>query len=218
MPFGSKPTSHFDGTFLGQALKSLLKTKGAKEIPQEMNVEVLQPTVDVAQHGFALYEKKGLSSNTALVGGNSQQVISLASAGATSGIDTADKETLILGLNWQYVQNANRANDNLGYILQLLFNDVPLQPSAKLARSFYKYTTTGTDTAYDFGIYGEFEDGTAPPNNPSVPPQLGNRLWIPANAELQLIIYNTATFQAGDIVFHNIIGVQVPKNTPVPQF
>lgn len=213
--------SFIDSNLWKRGIARALQIRGAKDAPNEVNIDQVQFVVDALQEGFAVYEHLDhIETNVALNGSSTVSYVLLEPSTTSLALDDPRNnngwESRLLGLDVRL--------DNIGAASgEIIWVALRLQKSNNSATTFVRLEQPqiGGISEYRFHLpnltnvkdlsQGGFE-------NFSIPQQgWGWTGWIPANARLTLEMGRLGgAFGADDVASISMQWLRVPKGVKPP--
>jgi len=232
MAFGPEPRSKFDALNFAKPLRKLLGIKGNQDIPQELNTDLLQPIVDIAQGGYQKYETflvRQVTIPTATSTVNQIDLIGPDSIASSPILDSTDFEVLILGHHCSITfAVAPPVAWEFSFKMEVRGKpDIPAGASPStpcvITEQDRAIRGNGGDSIFLFGLFGNKSIIPTAYINPAMwnQSQFSNKFWLPnkmlINREVS-IDAGGGTFLAGDLIVDELFGIVVPKHTQLPSF
>jgi hypothetical protein len=231
MGYGPEPRSKFDALNFAKPLRRLLGIKGNQDIPQDLNVDLLQPVVDINQRGFANY-KTFMARTTSFplptTTTDRKDLIGWDTIATSPMFDSTDYEVLILGHHSALVFNvAPGAGNHIGMSMEIRGKvDLPEGFSASTPTTIHEqkdmYTGGSGENVFIASLFGNKSRKATGYVNAALnnTPSYGNRFWLPNKMTInrQWNLTGGVQFLAGDLIVDEIFGVVVPKHTAPPLF
>ena len=230
MAFGAEPRSKFDALNFAGPLRRLLGIKGNQDIPQELNTDLLQPTVDINHRGFADYKTflvRETTFPTATTDKDSKDLIGWSTIASSPLFDSTDFEVLILGHHSACVfAVAPVAGEKIGADFEIRGKtDLPTGQSPSTPCTLWEmdrmYDGDGQESIFIAGLFGNKSRRPSCYDSTNIWAQasFGNRFWLPNKMTFrrEWTLANH-TFAAGDLIVDEVFGVVCPKHTAPPLF
>jgi len=218
--------SKIDSTLM-QGLEKILGLKGSQTTPQQIDLAVVQPTIDVGQAGMAGWSADNAWEQYSTEAGKRGDLLLLSSSGAVSGA-TGYQKPLIMrqGITWgsggavvpyRYISKNFRLLTGFMRLQMDILGRAAFATNAFLMGWLYIWDIGGGVT-YGWINYNSFEVTALANNNYSATFRLPDSLLLPDGISLgaYIITQNGGNFPANTLWQQWVLAVERPRGAQLP--